>query len=170
MRDAASGGARAVKGVPGLALRAADDADQPFLYSVYASTREQELAPLPWDDAQKEAFLRMQFAAQDRAYRESHPDATREVVLLDGRPTGRLYVERRDHDIAVIDIALLPEFRGRGIGTALLRAVLAEGGRSGRPVEMHVERINPAQRLYRRLGFELVADGEVYLLMRWTPT
>ena len=130
---------------------------------MYASTREDELALLPWDVREKETFLRMQFAARDRGHREAHPQASRDVVLVDGRPGGRLDVDRCHDPIEVIDVALLPPLRGRGIGTALLRAVLAEADGDGRSVQLHVGRTNPAQRLYRRLGFELAGDDGVYL-------
>ncbi len=89
--------------------------DQAFLYQVYAGTRTEELAPLPWDEAEKAAFLRMQFDAQHKYYGEQFPDARFDVVLDRGRRIGRLYVDRRAEEIRVIDIALLPECRGKGI-------------------------------------------------------
>ncbi len=159
---------RAIAGARGVALRSVRAGDEAFLLRVFASTRERELALVPWDDAAKEAFVRMQFTAQDTDYRRNYPDATFDVVLVDGAPAGRLYVDRREREIGIVDVALLPGFRGRGIGTALLGSVLDEGQRSGRAVQIHVERANPAQRLYRRLGFEFAADGEIYVLMRWT--
>lgn len=91
-------------------------------------------------------------------------------MLVDGEPAGRLYVDRPPGELRVMDVALLPEFRGRGVGTELLRRVLAEGAATARPVTIHVERLNPARRLYARLGFVAEdAGGPVYLLMRWTP-
>jgi GNAT superfamily N-acetyltransferase len=146
-------------------LRPVDAGDEELLRRVYASTRERELAVLPWDDAQKEAFLRWQFDAQTRWYGEQYASAARHVVVVDGEPAGRLYVHRCDDEILIVDIALLPEHRGHGIGTALLRDVLAEGDATGRRVTIHVERFNPALALYRRLGFSLVEDQGVYLLL-----
>lgn len=150
-------------------LRPITDDDLPFLNDVYASTRQEELAPVPWSEAEKEAFLRMQFDAQHRHYAEHYPNASFDVILVDGAAAGRLYVDRRETEIRIVDIALLPAFRQRGIGTRLLTGLLDEGARSGRPVGIHVERFNPALRLYQRLGFVPIEDREVYLLMRWTP-
>lgn len=143
--------------------------DEVFLYQVYASTRQEELAPLDWDDAQKEAFLRMQFAAQDRFYREQFAGADFLIILADRRPIGRLYVDRRDDEIRIVDIALLPEHRNAGIGSALLNDLLDEAARQRKPVRIHVERFNPALHLYERLGFTRIGDNGVYCLMERSP-
>jgi ribosomal protein S18 acetylase RimI-like enzyme len=150
-----------------IALRPIASADEPFLRSVYASTRQQELAVVPWDDAQKTAFLRMQFDAQHAYYQEQYAGASFDVILVDGQPGGRLYVERISDEFRIIDIALLPEFCNRGIGSSLLRQLQAEARAAGKPLRIHVERFNPALRLYERLGFRQVADRAVYLFMEW---
>ena len=124
---------------------------------------------MPWDDAQKDAFLRMQFVAQDRWYREQYRQATFEVVLVGGELAGRLYVDRGEDEFRIVDIALLPERRGRGIGGALLRDLLAEADAGGKSVTIHVERVNPALRLYERLGFALAEDKGVYLFLERRP-
>lgn len=152
-----------------VALRPVEPSDRPFLERVYASTRAEELAVVDWNDEQKTAFLRQQFDAQNRDYRANYAAATFDVILVDGEPAGRLYVDRRADEITILDIALLPEHRGRGVGTSLLEALLAEARASDRAVMIYVERFNPAQRLYGRLGFELAEEGPVYLLMRWRP-
>ena len=149
----------------GVELRPATADDEAFLLAVYASTREQELAVVPWDAATKDAFVRMQFAAQHSSYRQRFPGATFDVVTVNGEPAGRLYVDRRDTEIWIIDVALLPDQRGRGIGTALLTPILDEAERTGRTVSIHVERTNPARRLYHRLGFVQVAEQGVHLLL-----
>jgi ribosomal protein S18 acetylase RimI-like enzyme len=118
-----------------------------------------------WDDAQKDEFLRMQFDAQDAWWREHYADASFDVVLVDGEPAGRLYVHRGEREIRIVDIALLPEHRGGGVGTSLLRDLLAEADASGKRVTIHVERLNPALRLYERLGFALAEDKGVYLFL-----
>lgn len=141
--------------------------DEGFLYRVYASTREDELKQVDWENAQKEAFLKMQFNAQHSYYMEHYRLATFDIVLVDGEPVGRLYVDRRKAEIRIIDIALLPLFRNRGIGSTLLKELLAEGEQSGRAVTIHVERYNPALNLYTRLGFRHIADNGVYYLMEW---
>ncbi|MDJ0866071.1 MAG: GNAT family N-acetyltransferase [Myxococcota bacterium] len=154
---------------PVLAFRSITAADEAFLCDLYASTREAELEPLDWSEAQKRSFLRQQFAAQHAFYTEQFQRAVFEIVQLDGEPVGRLYVDRRPDEIRLIDIALVPAQRGRGLGTRLLRELLAEGERVGKPVRIHVEHFNPALRLYRRLGFEPIGDEGVYLLMQWSP-
>jgi GNAT superfamily N-acetyltransferase len=152
-----------------VALRPAQARDAEVLYRIYASTREEELAPLGWAEATKEAFLRMQFAAQDRYYHETYPRASYDLIMSGDDVLGRLYVHRNAGSMLILDIALLPEHRGRGIGTALLADVLNEAETRGRPVQIHVERFNPAGRLYARLGFRQIADEGVYLLLEWSP-
>jgi ribosomal protein S18 acetylase RimI-like enzyme len=150
-----------------VSLRPAAPEDQDLLYRIYASTRAEELTLVDWDEAQKEAFLRMQFAAQDRHYRHHFAGASFDVVVVDGEPAGRLYVDRRPDEMRIVDIALLPEFRRRGTGTLLLRALMAEAETEAKPLRIHVERFNPALRLYQRLGFSAVGDQGVYLLLEW---
>jgi ribosomal protein S18 acetylase RimI-like enzyme len=145
-------------------LRPVTDADRPFLVELYGSIREPELVHVPWDDDTKRAFVEHQFAAQDAHYREHYPGATLDVVEVDGERAGRLYVHRGKSDIRIMDIALAPAFRGRGIGTRLLRTLVAEAGDSGRRLSIHVEQNNPARRLYERLGFAPAGEHGVYLL------
>jgi ribosomal protein S18 acetylase RimI-like enzyme len=139
--------------------------DEAVLFQIYASTRQEELAPVPWTAAEKDAFLRMQFNAQHRYYQEQFPDASFQMILLGDRPAGRLYLHRREDEFNIIDIALLPPYRNAGLGTTLLREVLAEADAASNPVRIHVERFNPALRLYERLGFSRIADTGVYFLM-----
>ena len=151
-----------------IALRSVEAGDAEFLYRVYAGTRAEELALVDWDEAQKGAFLRMQFTAQDAYYREHYPGAAFQVILSDGTPIGRLYVHRRPDEIRIMDIALLPAFRGRGVGIRLLGDLQAEAASAGKPLRIHVERFNPALGLYARLGFRLVEDRGVYLFLEWS--
>jgi len=149
--------------------RAANDDDLAFILTVYASTRAEEMAQVPWSDEQKSAFLASQLEAQHTYYAQVFPSAARDVVLVDGTPAGRLYVNRAEDEIHVIDIALLPPFRNRGIGSQLLGEVLAEGERTGVKVTIYVEKLNPALRLYRRLGFEVIDQDDVYYLLAKEP-
>jgi ribosomal protein S18 acetylase RimI-like enzyme len=153
----------------GVALRPATDADLPFLAELYASTRRDEVAQTPWSDEQKEAFLRWQFDAQHAHYLEHYPDCDRRVIERHGEPVGRLYVDRWESEIRLVDVALLPGHRGGGLGGALVARLLDEGRASGKPVSIHVEHNNPALRLYRRLGFRHVDSNGIYYLMRWEP-
>ncbi len=152
-----------------LTLRPISSSDHGFLLRLYASTREEELAQVPWSEGERDAFLRHQFDAQDRNFREHYPTASFDVVELDGVPVGRLYVSRRTDEIRIMDVSLLPEHRGAGIGTRLVRSILDEAARAGKRTSVHVEQHNPARRLYERLGFVPVAERGVYLLMEAPP-
>jgi ribosomal protein S18 acetylase RimI-like enzyme len=145
------------------------DGDEELLFAVYAGTRAEELAQVDWDDTQKESFLRMQFAAQSQHYSSHYPGAEFQIIVLHEEAVGRLYVHRRPDEIRVMDIALLPAFRGRGVGTMLMHELLAEGDRSRCSVSIHVEFFNPARRWYERLGFKPVASNGVYQLMERLP-
>lgn len=150
---------------PPLSLRPATDDDLPFLLRLYASIRAEELAGADWPAEQKEAFVRLQFEAQHAWYHENYTDTSWEVVEVDDVPAGRLYVARWPNEVRIVDISLLPEHRGKGLGGALLEAVFADADEAGKPVSIHVERFNPALRLYTRLGFALREDKGVYLLL-----
>src|SRR5689334_11268016 len=139
-----------------VALRPVQPADEPLLLELYASTRAEELALVDWSDERKAAFVRHQFDAQSRHYAEHYPTATHDLILVDGRPAGRLYVERWPQEIRIVDITLLPSYRSQGVGGELLRGVQDEGATSGREVSIHVERFNPARHLYERLEFEVI--------------
>ena len=147
-------------------LRPITDADLPFLLQLYASTRVDELAQVSWTDEQKAAFIVQQFQAQHAWWQEQYTGARFDLVLVDGEPAGRLYVDVWEREIRVVDIALVPAHRGGGIGSMLLRRVFDEGDAAGKPVSIHVEVFNPARRLYDRLGFvEKGTHGDVYVLM-----
>jgi ribosomal protein S18 acetylase RimI-like enzyme len=143
-------------------LRPVTPDDRDFLLSVYRSTREDELALTGWNEPQKVAFVTMQFEAQDSYYRQIHPDGSFLVVVVDGEPAGRLLLARLEREIRVIDIALLPAYRGAGIGTRLLRDVIADADAAALPVSLHVEPWSPARRLYERLDFRSVGQHGIY--------
>ena len=150
-------------------LRPTTPDDREFLLAVYGSVREAELAQADWPPGGKEAFVTQQFDAQDQYYREYYPGASFDVIEVDGQPAGRLYVDRWPAEIRIVDIAIVPEFRGRGIGERLLRELISEGESSGKPVTIHVEQGNPARRLYERLGFVAVAERGFHTLMSAGP-
>jgi len=153
----------------GFALRPETDADTPFLVRLYASTREEELAPVPWSAEQKQTFLLSQFQAQRTHYRKYFADCAFDVIEQRGEPAGRLYLQVRQTQLHILDIVLLPDWRRRGIGTAILQALQAAGRAQGKGLGIMVEKFNPAMRLYRRLGFADLADHGVYLEMEWLP-
>jgi ribosomal protein S18 acetylase RimI-like enzyme len=150
-------------------LRVSTPDDQEFLFAVYASTRDEELSLWGWDDNQKRGFLEMQFRAQSQQYGLCYPQADSNVILLDARPVGRLLVDRTGPDITLVDIALLPEYRDRSIGTTLIQSLLQEATRAQQNVTLHVLRGSAAARLYERLGFTMVGEDGVYLEMKRAP-
>jgi ribosomal protein S18 acetylase RimI-like enzyme len=150
-------------------LRRAGPEDAPFLRRLHARVLEPEFAHLGLDPAALAQLLDMQYVAQDRAYRQAHPDADFDLVTLDGEPVGRLSVDRAGETVHVLDIALVPEHRARGIGTELLKRLIAGADRAGRLVTLSVVRTNPALALYRRLGFEPTGGDEVHLELERRP-
>jgi ribosomal protein S18 acetylase RimI-like enzyme len=152
-----------------VALRGATDADYAFMRYLYGTTREEELSHFPFDEAQKEAFLDQQFAAQYQHYTVHYPTCERNIIERDGERIGRLWVDEWKDQIRLVDIALVPAARGSGIGTRLVKDVLARGAAVGKAVTIHVEGYNPALHLYERLGFHRVDTNGVYYLMKWTP-
>ncbi len=150
-----------------LSVRLATAEDELLLREVYASTRAEELAVTDWSDEQKRAFCDQQFTAQDAHYRAHYPTAVYAVIEEGGVPVGRLYLDRWEREIRIMDISLLPEFRGRGTGGRLLRELQEEARGVGKALTIHVEKFNPALRLYERLGFRTKEDKGVYLLMEW---
>jgi ribosomal protein S18 acetylase RimI-like enzyme len=152
-----------------ISLRPITNADLEFLAQVYVGTRQEELAPVAWSAEQKKEFLQMQFDAQHQYYLANYPRAQFQIIQRGSEPIGRLYLDRRATEIRIVDIALLPAQRHSGIGTLLMQEILAEGQARGVPVTIHVERFNPALRLYTRLGFRQVEDKGVYYFLEWTP-
>jgi GNAT superfamily N-acetyltransferase len=148
-----------------LVLRPEQDGDEAFLRALYASTRADELASVGWSPAQRDVFLRMQFDLQRAHYRRHYADASYEIVVLHERPIGRLYVHYASHDVRVLDIALIPDARGQGIGRWLLELVIEQATRLGAPVTLHVAVGSPARRLYERLGFHVVREDAMNLFM-----
>ena len=142
--------------------------DKAFLYNLYASTRETELSVTGWDEAQKTAFLRMQFDAQHRHYQEHYTETRFDVIVLNGEAVGRLYLACWPEELRIVDIALLPAWRNKGIGSGIIKDILHEAGERGLPVRIHVERFNPALHLYYRLGFQKISDKGIYYLLEWS--
>ena len=148
-------------------LRPSTDADREFLVDLSGSTRDEELSQVAWASGQREAFVRMQFAAQDTEYRRHNPHGSFDVVEVDGRAVGRLIVDRRAGDIRIVDITLAPHARGAGIGSQLLGDLIEEARSTGCIVSIHVEVHNRAAELYARHGFVVAADLGVYRRMEW---
>ncbi len=143
--------------------------DQEFLYRLYASTRLHEISAFGWPEAQQQAFLRMQFNAQQRWYEMSYGQADHQIIEQDGVSIGRIIVLRKPESVLLVDIALLPEFRGKGTGGELLRKLVQECDSQKLPLRLQVQRGNPAQRLYERLGFTKTEEDQIYLQMEKLP-
>src|SRR6185369_3773309 len=151
-----------------ITLRDSTIEDDPFLREVYACTREQELAMVPWNDDQKNAFLRFQFDAQHAYYHEQYPDAGYQIVLKDGDPVGRLYIARKPNEVKILDLTVLPPHRNKGIGSQLMSEILSEANISGKRVLIWVEQSSPAQELFKRLGFSKIEDNGYQELLEWS--
>lgn len=152
-------------------LRPVAAEDEAFLLNVYAGVRADELAQVPWSEAQRNAFLKMQFDAQQLHYRTHNPEATHDIILLNAQPIGRLYVARRELEIRILDIAILPEYRNLGTGAKLIKELIDEAARVKKPLNVYVEFYNPSLRLFERLGFLKVDrpdDDGVNHLMEWS--
>ena len=165
--ETCSSGAAASQGI---VLRPVQDGDLPFLGSLFAATRAAEVAATGWPEAMQRSFLAQQFDLQHRYYQAHHAGAEFLLLLRNAVPIGRLYWRDAAAEATLIDISLVACERGRGLGTVLLRERIARADAAGRAVGLHVEPDNPALRLYRRLGFEVVGDNQVYLKMRREPS
>jgi len=138
-------------------LRPVLETDQHLLFEWYAGTRQAELAHVPWTDAQKQAFLQMQFAAQAESYRTRRPNAVQQIICVDGVPVGRLYLDRLPQRLHIVDITVTAASRNAGIGSQVLHGILADADRTGKAVGIYVESFNPSRRLFERLGFRTVS-------------
>ena len=142
--------------------------EDPFLLSVYGSTRKEELDQVEWDTGQREAFLKWQFDLQRREYEARFPDAEHYVILIDDRPAGRIWIGTDEKQMRLLDIALLPEFQNRGAGTALLRWLIGRAKSANKPLRHMVFVLNnDAHRFYERLGFRIIEDLGAYKHMEW---
>ena len=149
-------------------LRPVSEEDDQFLLSVYASTRKEELAQVEWAEGQKEMFLRWQFDLQRSEYSSRFPDAAYHVIVVDGSCAGRIWVGTDDEQIRLLDIALLPEFQNRGVGTVLLHRLIEQAEQARKALRHMVFVLNNnADRFYERLGFVVIEDLGAYKHMEW---
>jgi len=154
----------------GLRLRPVEDADLPLLARLYASTRAEEVAQTGWPMQLQQAFLQQQHEAQHSHYRTAFAHAEWSIIQRADDAVGRLYWYERADDLHVIDITLLPEFRGAGWGAAMLGDFLAHAAALGKGVTIHIEKNNPARSLYDRLGFQVIEDRGLYDYLRAVPS
>jgi GNAT superfamily N-acetyltransferase len=152
-----------------ITLRPVGPADHDFLIELYASTRAEEMALVPWTAEQQQAFIQSQFSAQQIHYAKTYPTASHDVILANGRRVGRLYVARLNDQIRIIDITVLPSERNGGIGSYLIKQLLDEAELAGKVTRIYVEQFNPSLRLFERLGFSSSEQRGIHSLMEWNP-
>lgn len=152
-----------------ITLRSFSASDQPFVFELYAGTRSEEMAMVPWSDEQRRMFLEMQFKAQLDHYQQYFPHARHDLILKSDEPVGRIYVDRSDNEISIIDITVLPKERNAGIGSHLIGQMLEEATRENKSVGIYVESFNPSCEFFKRRGFiEAEVDGfQIHLY--WYP-
>lgn len=143
-------------------LRSVEEKDLSFLFQVYAGTRKEEMARTNWPADMIEKFLWNQFITQHNYYKDYYHNTSYQIIIADGKPAGRLYVSRWEKEMRVVDLALLEQFRGKGIGSFLLQELIDEAIQANLPLTIHVEKNNPALKLYLRLGFYVAEDRGVY--------
>jgi ribosomal protein S18 acetylase RimI-like enzyme len=149
-------------------LRPVSASDDDFLLAVYASTREDELAQVEWVEGQKEVFLRWQLDLQRKEYETRFPDADYRVIVVDQQLAGRIWVGTDDQQVRLLDIALLPQFQNRGLGTVLVKSLMVEAENAGKALRHMVFVLNNnAERFYERLGFKQIEDFGAYKHMEW---
>jgi GNAT superfamily N-acetyltransferase len=151
-----------------ITLRAGAGEDESFLYELYASTRQAEMAVLPWPPEAKDGFLRAQFEAQRNHYRSFYPAADHSIVVIESALAGRLYLDRQASQILIVDLTLLPEFQGRGIGRSLVSSLQEEAASLGKTLTGHVGRWNPASAFWKRMGFDVADGDEMYCGISWS--
>jgi ribosomal protein S18 acetylase RimI-like enzyme len=152
-----------------ITLRLVEEADEPFLYELYANTRQEELSQVPWADEQKAEFLRMQFQAQKAGYGNTHPKAAHSIICTGAERVGRLYIDRTADQIHILDVTVAPRFRNRGLGSQVLRDILGEARSLNQKVTVYVESFNPSLRLFERLGFRTAKVDGFQLLLEHSP-
>ncbi len=153
--------------VPNLSFRPMQKKDLPFSFNVYASTRREEMAISGWPDQEIEDFLISQGTAQHTFYNENYTGAEYDIICLAGEDIGRLYVHWAREEVRVMDIALLPPYLGRGIGTEIIQDLITRATEKGLSPTLHVEQNNPARNLFKRLGFVFVEARGIYHFMKY---
>ncbi len=152
-----------------LELRPVSTADNDFLYSIYVDSRAEEMKLVPWDEAAKQNFLQMQFTAQQTHYGAYFPKASHDLILVEGTPVGQIYVDRRETEIRILDIVVLLDARGRGIGSHVLQDLMKEAETVHKTLSIYVESTSPSLRFFQRLGFVKAGDNGISSFMEWQP-
>lgn len=146
---------------------AVPETDDSFLFEVYAGTRLDEMALWGWSAEEQSAFLRMQYLCQKESYRLQYPGLVSQIIMAGEDRAGRILTAPKEAEMTLVDIALLPRFRGQGVGTAVLRDLQREAAAANLSIRLCVSDGNPAGRLYERLGFQSIEQKEPYTVMKW---
>ena len=142
-----------------LGYRPATPNDMDFLYALHVATMKEYVDKTwGWEDA-----------FQGSIFQKNYVPAKTKVITLDGQDIGMLSVEEREADIFVSTIKIHPDFQGKGIGTGIIRNIIAEGIQKGKRVRLRVLKVNPAKRLYDRLGFSVVEETTTHYIMLTSP-
>ncbi|MCX6950883.1 MAG: GNAT family N-acetyltransferase [Verrucomicrobia bacterium] len=148
-------------------LRPVGPADGAFLFRLYATTRAEELAAWGWPPAQQEMFLQTQFIARSRGHAAAYPAARGSIILQNEIAVGTCLVSEAGDHVHLVNLALLPEHRGAGLGRSLIESLQSLAAETGRPLRLTVANGNRALRLYARLGFIVTSQDEVNMRMEW---
>lgn len=152
-----------------ITLRPAEEKDHAFIEKVYRSTREEELKLTDWTELQKRAFVLMQLKAQLSGYKTKFPGTVFQIIMYKKKPAGRFYTWENENEIRIIDITLLQQFRGKGIGTFLLDDLIKRSNKIQKIISLHVLPSNPAMSLYRRMGFIHIKNNGLHYYMERNP-
>jgi GNAT superfamily N-acetyltransferase len=152
-----------------ISFRPVTAGDEEILLEIYQSSRGDDLRGLGWAEDRIREFLAMQYEAQQRFFESEYKRADDDIILFEGKAAGRLIVERREHEIRCIDVALLPQHRNRGIGTLLIQRLQAEAASEKKPLRLQVIRFNRAVNLLERSGFMRVSETGTHFQLEWAP-
>ena len=151
-----------------LAVRPALPQDEIFLYDLYAAVRGPEFALAPIPQSQRDDLIRMQFRAMTTSYTAAFPNSCCHVVMLDGKPVGRLWVAQDEFQFTLVDIAIHPSVQSKGIGSALIQRLQQESARARLPIHCMVSRFIPGSlRFHKRLGFSIIREVQVHYHLEW---
>ena len=151
-------------------LTPVSSSDEPFLVELYASTRAEEMALVPWNNDQKHLFLQMQFEAQNQYYRERYPNASFDLIRFDDCPVGRLYLAELADEIRIIDLTFLPAHFDPQVFEGLIKEILQKGAQVGKPVRIYLENYSPQTEIFVRLGFQKIGEHGIYFLWQHDST
>jgi len=153
----------------GVMLRSARKSDNDLLFQIFIASRiDLMLGITDWE--QQDAFMRFQFNTQLDQYRKNYEGACFDVIVIEGNVIGNMYTVQTNAEIHLIDISLLSDQRNQGIGRALIQDLLDQSAQIQKHVTLHVQQGNPAIHLYRRMGFFVTGEQDIYTRMEWQPS